>query len=232
MPDKPKYTVIVPAAGVGKRMLANKPKQYLTIAGKTILEHTLTNLISHPQIHHIVLALHPDDPYFGELELHDNSWLSRVHGGKERADSVLAGLIYLSQERWVLVHDAARPCVKHRDLDRLLAIAQQGEIGGILASPVRDTMKRANAVKTDVIERTEDRDNLWHALTPQFFPLQVLRESLCAALKAKASITDEASAIEWANGQVKLIEGSDSNIKITHPDDLALAEYYLTRDQK
>ena len=229
MTNKPQLTAVVPAAGVGKRMGSNIPKQYLTLAGKSVIEHTLERLISHPQINKVVVALSPTDPYFAELEISQNPAIKRVEGGKERADSVLAGLQSIQGDGWVLVHDAARPCVSHQDLDKLFAVADNGKTGGILATPVRDTMKRASTANPNMISHTENRDNLWHALTPQFFPTVELTRALTAALAQGASITDEASAIEWAGGEVMLIEGSSSNIKITRPDDLALAEYYLTR---
>lgn len=210
-------------------MQADRPKQYLSLAGKTVLEHTLQQLISHPQIQKIVIALSVDDPYFGTLPCHQEKWLERVDGGKERADSVLAGLNALGEEKWVLVHDAARPCITHQDLDKLLSLANRGNDGGILATPVRDTMKRASQSSANRVSHTESRDHLWHALTPQFFPLSELRSALQAALEQDVNITDEASAIEWQGGSVHLVEGSASNIKITHPDDLALAEFYLQR---
>lgn len=233
MPPIESYCAIVPAAGVGKRMRADRPKQYLQIFGKTVLEHTLENLISHPQIEHIVLALHPQDPYFDELHCSGAQWLTRVDGGKERADSVLNGIKYVAANMqdsdWVLVHDAARPCLNHQDLNKLFALQQSG-LGGILAAPVRDTMKRAQKTSPSSIAKTVERSGLWHALTPQFFPLNQLKNALSQALEANADITDEASAMEWANHQVKLIEGSDKNIKITRPDDLALASFYLSQE--
>ena len=225
------YTVVVPAAGVGKRMQADRPKQYLSLAGKTVLEHTLHRLISHPQVERIVLALHPQDPYFADLSCSTESWLTRVAGGQERADSVLAGLNAINDCDWVLVHDAARPCITHADLDKLISLAQRGSSGGILATPVRDTMKRATEHHPEQVSHTESRNHLWHALTPQFFPLQQLRKALSRALAQGVEITDEASAIEWQGGKVNLITGSASNIKITHPDDLALAEFYLRQGQ-
>lgn len=232
MPNSPQYTVVVPAAGVGKRMQADRPKQYLSLAGKTVLEHTLQRLISHPQINHIVLALHPHDPYFADLSCSHQDWLTRVDGGKERADSVLAGLNAIDGCEWVLVHDAARPCISHTDLNNLIALAEKGTSGGILASPVRDTMKRATADHPEQVSHTESRNNLWHAFTPQFFRLDQLRNALSQALAQGVEITDEASAIEWQGGQVNLIAGSASNIKITQPDDLALAEFYLQKGQQ
>ncbi|MBN7818383.1 2-C-methyl-D-erythritol 4-phosphate cytidylyltransferase [Bowmanella yangjiangensis] len=224
-PSKQQFTVVVPAAGVGKRMQTDVPKQYLPILGKTLLEQCLDNLIAHPRIKHIVVALHPRDPYFADLPVAKAPWLTRVDGGKERADSVLAGLNVLDDE-WVLVHDAARPCLPHQDLDALLALAD-GEQGGILAYAVRDTMKQAD--KTGCVAATLDRSNMWHALTPQFFPLAVLRDALTKALNAQAVITDEASAMEWAGQSVKLVEANPCNIKVTQPVDLMLAEFYLSK---
>jgi len=220
------YPVVVPAAGVGKRMQADKPKQYLEIAGKTILEHTLENLHRHPMINEVIVVLQPEDPYFSELTIASAPWLTVVAGGAQRSDSVLAGLQYLPPgDGWVLVHDAARPCVSHQDLDSLLSLAEHSEVGGILAMPVRDTMKRAGA--DNVINLTVAREDLWHALTPQFFPLTQLREALEKAVLDKVAITDEASAIEYMGGKVKLLEGSATNIKVTHPEDLLLAAFYL-----
>ncbi|WP_416307938.1 2-C-methyl-D-erythritol 4-phosphate cytidylyltransferase [Neptunicella sp. SCSIO 80796] len=223
------YTVVVPAAGVGKRMQADRPKQYLHIAGKTLLEHSLERLIQHPQIDKIIVALDKHDPYFEDLPIAQSDWLIRVEGGKERADSVLAGLKAMNTAEWVLVHDAARPCLSRNDLNKLLALSQGG-IGGLLATPVRDTMKRANS--DSKVLKTESRVNLWHALTPQFFPYQQLLDALQQGLDSGLEITDEASAIEAFGGEVILVEGSATNIKVTHPDDLQLAEFYLSHLQR
>ncbi|WP_088329852.1 2-C-methyl-D-erythritol 4-phosphate cytidylyltransferase [Lacimicrobium sp. SS2-24] len=218
------YTAVVPGAGIGTRMRSSVPKQYLKLAGKTILEHCLENLITHPRIDRIVLCLQPQDPWFKQLELTDKKWLTTVEGGAQRADSVLNGLAEVTDSQWVLVHDAARPCLPHKDLDMLLTLADK-EHGGILAMPVRDTMKRAN--EQGLVTHTEDRNHLWHALTPQFFRCAELKSALTQALAKGVQITDEASAIEWAGGQVQLVPGNPCNIKITHPEDLALAEFYL-----
>jgi 2-C-methyl-D-erythritol 4-phosphate cytidylyltransferase len=225
------YTVVVPAAGVGKRMGGDIPKQYLQLAGKTLLEHTLNNLIKHPLIDKVVLVLGPDDNYFKETPLSNAHWIETVHGGKERADSVLAGLTHVLSHHstkgdWILVHDAARPCVKHQDISQLLLL-RSGLSGGILAAPVRDTMKRAFEDNSR-IQKTVDRNNLWHALTPQFFPMDELFSALKSGLELKLNITDEASAMEHAGYPVRLIESDASNIKVTRPDDLRLAEFYLT----
>ena len=222
------FTVVVPAAGIGKRMGAERPKQYLHIAGKCILEHTLHNLLAHPQIGRVIVVLHPDDQHFSQLQIAADRRIKVVIGGAERSDSVLAGLQHVDHsESWVLVHDAARPCLHPDDLSRLLALASEGEVGGILAVPVRDTMKRSDT-QLNVL-KTESRDNLWHALTPQFFPLMQLKRALQTAQSEGRAITDEASAIEYLGGQVKLVEGRASNIKVTQPDDLQLASYFLTQ---
>lgn len=225
-PSKDVFCAVVPAAGIGKRMQSAVPKQYLALTDRTILEHCLWNLIAHPRIDRIILALHPQDHWFEKLELAGAPWLTVVEGGNERADSVLNGLQAVAEDEWVLVHDAARPCLPHTDIDKLLALTE-GQQGGILATPVRDTMKRAN--EQGLIMRTESREHLWHALTPQLFPCQQLKQALSEVLAQKVHITDEASAIEWAGGEVRLVQGDPCNIKITHPEDLALAEFYLRR---
>lgn len=228
MTSTTQFTVVVPAAGIGKRMGASCPKQYLPIAGKSIIEHTLSNLLAHPQIGQVVVVLHPEDSYFKQLDIAADPRITLVSGGDERSDSVLAGLNRVDMdEHWVLVHDAARPCLHHQDLSQLLQLAEQGETGGILATPVRDTMKRAD--QQGKVLKTESREHLWHALTPQFFPLAQLIAALSKAQAQQVPITDEASAIEFSGGQVKLVEGRASNIKVTQPEDLQLATYYLTR---
>lgn len=224
---------VVPAAGVGSRMQADRPKQYLTLAGKTILEHTLITLASHPEIARVVVAISADDPYFPTLSCANAPWLTVVTGGKERADSVLAAVQTLQEDDWALVHDAARPCLSHDDIDALLAVCDDPAVaGGILATPVRDTMKRASdASGVPHIQHTESRENLWHALTPQLFKARELGAALVSALERGAAITDEASAMELAGYPVALIDGNPANIKITRPADLPLAEFYLHQRQ-
>jgi 2-C-methyl-D-erythritol 4-phosphate cytidylyltransferase len=229
----PRYNVVVPAAGIGKRMQADCPKQYLKIAGKTVIEHTLNNLLKHPSINQVIVVLNAQDQTFKQLSIADHPAIKTVLGGKERCDSVLAGLNFLSQdEQWVLVHDAARPCLAQTDLTALLQLAELGNKGGILATPVRDTMKRGQSSKCgsqQIVKHTESRENLWHALTPQFFQLAVLKQALEYAMDQQALITDEASAVELLGKEVVLIAGKASNIKITQPEDLLLAEFYLTQ---
>ncbi|TMX43831.1 2-C-methyl-D-erythritol 4-phosphate cytidylyltransferase [Vibrio sp. Hep-1b-8] len=223
---------VVPAAGVGSRMQADRPKQYLKISGKTILEHTVEKLLTHTLVDKVIVAISDDDPYFPQLNLANNPEVIRVSGGKERADSVLSALDYIESNQlaqWAMVHDAARPCVDLNDIDNLIKVAITNQLGGILATPVRDTMKRANAQQN--IDHTVDREALWHALTPQLFKTQPLRYALSQALDQGGPITDEASAIEWLGEKPALVHGRADNIKITQPEDLALAEFYLTRNK-
>ncbi|MCL1140173.1 2-C-methyl-D-erythritol 4-phosphate cytidylyltransferase [Shewanella pneumatophori] len=226
MSQTPKQIIaIVPAAGIGSRMGAEIPKQYLMLNEQTILGHTLDCLLSHPKIDKVIVAINPSDDYFADLPQASHPKLQCVSGGKERADSVLAGLNLADEGAWALVHDAARPCLTHQDIDKLIASATVHPQGAILAAPVRDTMKRTNA--EGVITTTVCRDQLWHALTPQFFPVKALTHHLTAALAAGALITDEASAMEWAGIMPAVVTGRADNIKVTHPDDLQLASLFL-----
>ncbi|MFM2588831.1 2-C-methyl-D-erythritol 4-phosphate cytidylyltransferase [Vibrio sp. TBV020] len=223
---------VVPAAGVGSRMKADRPKQYLLINQRTVLEHTVEKLLRHPAISKVIVAITDGDPYFPELSLASNPQVIRVSGGKERADSVLSALHYVEKHQladWVMVHDAARPCVDLADIERLIECAYANQLGGILAAPVKDTMKRSN--QNQDIDHTVDREALWHALTPQMFKTQMLTQALADALKQGVQITDEASAIEWLERKPALVQGRSDNIKITQPEDLALAEFYLNRNK-
>ncbi|MCE0847101.1 2-C-methyl-D-erythritol 4-phosphate cytidylyltransferase [Buttiauxella sp. A2-C1_F] len=226
--SSPDVIAVVPAAGIGSRMQTECPKQYLKIGDKTILEHAVASLMAHPRVAHVVIAISPTDSWFASLPLASNPNITVINGGAQRADSVLAGLNVVQGAQWVLVHDAARPCLHQDDLARLLAITETSKIGGILAAPVRDTMKRGEPGK-NLIAHTVDREDLWHALTPQLFPLELLRSCLQRALDEHASITDEASALEYCGFHPELISARADNIKVTRPEDLALAEFYLTR---
>ncbi|MFK7159549.1 2-C-methyl-D-erythritol 4-phosphate cytidylyltransferase [Marinospirillum sp. MEB164] len=230
------YWWVVPAAGIGQRMQADRPKQYLELAGRTLLATTLLRCHQLLPQARLVLALHPDDRWWpacrAELEQAAPELdLMTTQGGAERADSVLAALDYLqphaAAEDWVLVHDAARPCLDAADLKRLLQ--QASPIGGLLACPLADTLKQATAQQT--VARTLDRRHLWQALTPQMFPYQALRCALQRALAAGATLTDEASALEWSGLEPQLVIGRRDNIKITHPEDLALAEFLLAQQK-
>lgn len=218
-------TAIVPAAGIGSRMGADCPKQYLQLAGQTILEHTLGALLSHPAIARVIVALAPHDRWFDALPVATDPRVLRVEGGAERAFSVLNAL-HMAEGEWVLVHDAARPCLTHGDLDRLIATAIQCG-GAILGSRVRDTMKRSDAMGN--ILGTVDREQLWHALTPQMFPARPLLRALEEGLALGATITDEASAMERAGFTVRMVEGRADNIKVTRPEDLSLAGLFLSQ---
>ena len=168
MTSNRKIIAVVPAAGIGSRMQADKPKQYLPIHGQPILQHTLNVLLSYPHISQIVLAVAADDPYIAQLNLTQNPKITLVEGGETRADSVLNGLNAIQNAGtnvWVMVHDAARPCLTHGDLDKLLQI--EDDNGAILAIPATDTIKRA--LPSQQIAHTEDRSQLWLAQTPQFF---------------------------------------------------------------
>ena len=226
--SSPDVIAVVPAAGIGSRMQTECPKQYLKIGDKTILEHAVASLMAHPRVAHVVIAISPTDSWFASLPLASNPNITVIKGGAQRADSVLAGLNVVQGAQWVLVHDAARPCLHSDDLTRLLAITETSKIGGILAAPVRDTMKRGEPGKS-LIAHTVDREELWQALTPPLFPLELLRSCLQRALDEHASITDEASALEYCGFHPELISARADNIKVTRPEDLALAEFYLTR---
>ncbi|MBT0727983.1 2-C-methyl-D-erythritol 4-phosphate cytidylyltransferase [Rosenbergiella australiborealis] len=221
---------VVPAAGIGSRMQSSCPKQYLSIGSKTLLEHSIAALFQHPLITKVIVALHPDDDHFTSLPIANDPRISYVVGGATRAESVLAGLAAIAPQasQWVVVHDAARPCLTKDDLARLLALTTHSKVGGLLATPVKDTMKRAIVGESRVAHSVE-RADLWHALTPQLFPLELLRECLQQALYQGKAITDEASALEHCGYHPELVDGRSDNIKVTRPEDLALAEFYLSQ---
>ncbi|MDG1121648.1 MAG: 2-C-methyl-D-erythritol 4-phosphate cytidylyltransferase [Glaciecola sp.] len=232
--DVSPITVIVPAAGIGSRMAAATAKQYLTLGQKTVIAHTLELLVNHPRIASVIVALHPQDQQFPQLSIANHPKISCVNGGAERVDSVLNGLATLGENQWVMVHDAARPCLTHEDINKLLATIDELSVNGatvdgaILAKPAIDTMKQTE-LGSHTIGTTVDRETLWHALTPQLFNSQVLQDAIERAQQQNLTITDEASAMEHAGYHVKLVQGHASNIKITMPEDLALAEFYLTQ---
>ncbi|MDH5446780.1 MAG: 2-C-methyl-D-erythritol 4-phosphate cytidylyltransferase [Gammaproteobacteria bacterium] len=227
--SKHTYWAIVPAAGIGKRMGSDIPKQYLKLHGKTIIEHTLQRLSQIELIEGIVVAIAKDDPWWPELNLDLTKPLNVVHGGTERCHTVQNGLYALkgkcTSDDWVLVHDAARPCVRIDDINMMIQSLNRHESGGLLGMPVRDTMKRTN--QKNQVQKTVDRDNLWHALTPQMFRYGLLNQALEQALNDQFLVTDEASAMEHAGFSPLMLEGHGDNIKITRPEDLALADFYL-----
>ncbi|MBP8172958.1 MAG: 2-C-methyl-D-erythritol 4-phosphate cytidylyltransferase [Aeromonadaceae bacterium] len=221
------FSVVVPAAGVGSRMGASCPKQYLPLAGKFLIEHTLERLLGHPKVEQVIVAISASDTFFSTLAVASHPRVITTLGGAERADSVLNGLALVTSE-WVMVHDAARPCITHQDLDLLIREAVTPD-GALLGSRVRDTMKRTD--QHGLIQKTVDREQLWHALTPQFFPTSLLRSALVKGKEHGAVITDEASAMELAGFRPKMVEGRADNIKVTRPEDLALAALYLQQQE-
>lgn len=229
MQTKPRYWAVIPAAGVGRRMEANKPKQYIELLGKTVLEHTLETFINFASIEKVAVVVSKEDPYWPELELSKHSKILTVIGGNERCHSVLNGLLHLKSfaedNDWVMVHDAARPCIDNEQLQDLVEHISEHPVGGILAYPVRDTMKRSN--DNNQIVETVDRENLWHAMTPQMFRLKKLTEALQSALENDSIVTDEAQAIELTSVKPLLIPAQLYTNKITHIGDLKLAEDYL-----
>ncbi|WKX27285.1 2-C-methyl-D-erythritol 4-phosphate cytidylyltransferase [Tatumella ptyseos] len=224
---------VLPAAGIGSRMQSSCPKQYLSIGSKTLLEHSIAALIDHPAIHGVIVALHPEDDRFQQLPIARDPRVRSVIGGATRAESVLAGLsaIDTNAVSWVLVHDAARPCLARQDLERLIALTTHSTVGGLLATPAKDTMKRAVSAEQRV-QHSVERADLWHALTPQLFPLSLLKQCLEQALQRGEEITDESSALELAGYQPMLVEGRSDNLKVTRPEDLALATFYLSQQHQ
>jgi len=231
---------IVPAAGIGRRMQSAIPKQYLPLNGRPVLEYAINALLANHHVSGLVIALQPDDVYWADVKVLSQKPVIRAAGGQERSDSVLNALRALSQlaeynpdSDWVMVHDAVRPCLRQQDIDKLVSEVDADINGGLLALPVRDTMKRqrcdSSAVKT--VAETIERENLWHALTPQYFPAAALSKALQDAQQNKKNITDESSAMELAGFSPRLIQGYEDNIKITRPDDLRLASLYLQSRQ-
>lgn len=231
--EQPRAWVVVPAAGSGSRMGGDKPKQYLELASLPILIHTLLRLNGDARVSGICVVVSDGDPYWPQLTLPPLScalWVAL--GGSQRCYSVLNGINKLldqgaKRSDWVLVHDAARPCLALKDLARLLDELWSDSIGGILATAASDTLKRTD--QAGRILQTVDRSNVWRAQTPQMFRVGMLFDALTQALAKKVEVTDEAQALELAGWQPKIVESSDDNIKITRPADLVLAEAIMNR---
>jgi 2-C-methyl-D-erythritol 4-phosphate cytidylyltransferase len=227
----PRHYAIVPAAGSGSRFGSEKPKQYLDLLGRPLIYHTLAALTACPDIERVWVVLAPDDPWWPQYD-----WSGLGHkletvrcGGATRAESVTNGLqaaaMVATDDDWILVHDAARPCLSAAMLERLFTELADDPVGGILAVPVADTVKRADAEQR--VAATEPRDGLWQAQTPQMFRYGQLQKSL----KNEISVTDEAGAIEAAGLKPKLVRGDSTNLKVTWPADLALAAMILRARQ-
>ena len=223
--------IVIPAAGVGKRMGRDVPKQYLELRGKPIIAHAIERLAGFPGVQGVMVAISETDAYWNDVSMTLDVPLWTATGGVERCHSVLNALtdlgLHAREDDWVLVHDAARPCVRSTDLEKLVGTLKDDTVGGLLAMPVRDTMKRAG--DDGRVVTTEPREGLWHALTPQMFRLGMLRHALEEAIEAEELVTDESAAIERAGHRPRLVEGHGDNLKITRPEDLALAEFFLQR---
>jgi 2-C-methyl-D-erythritol 4-phosphate cytidylyltransferase len=238
----PEFHALVPAAGFGARMGHELPKQYLPLAGKPMIAHALETLCACPDIATVFVVLAPDDTLFHEYDWsHCGEKLQPLYcGGATRAESVSNGLLAseLEPDDWVLVHDAARPCLTQAHLAKLIAELRDDAVGGILAVPVADTLKRADARQR--IVSTEPREGLWQAQTPQMFRAGLLEQALMQCLapreeqcaggcirRASGGVTDEASAVEALGLQPRLVESESTNFKVTYPQDLLLAELLL-----
>ena len=224
-----KIWAVVPAAGVGSRIGGNVPKQYLDINGKKIIEHILERLATHHRIAGIVVAISRRDHYWADIDVPGDMPVIRVDGGIERQHSVLNALLRLKEfarsDDWVLVHDAARPCIRHDDIDKLITAVVAHAVGGILGVTAADTMKRVDEHRQ--IIATVNRSGLWHAQTPQMFRLEQLIEAIRHAIDINAPVTDEASAMELRGLSPLIVEGHRDNIKITEPNDLIQAAMFL-----
>jgi 2-C-methyl-D-erythritol 4-phosphate cytidylyltransferase len=230
------YVALIPAAGAGARMAAGMPKQYLSLAGRPMLYHAIC-CVARPPVETVFVVLSPDDQTFSTLDL--GEFAGRVEplycGGETRRDSVQNGLVAamsaVDPDDWVLVHDAARPCLPRADLERLIAELADDAVGGLLAVPVAETVKRAadDAAGVARVAATEDREKLWLAQTPQMFRAALLGEALRAA---RGNVTDEASAVEMLGLAPRLVTGSRRNLKVTYAEDVAIAESLLALEHR
>lgn len=214
-------------------MGSERPKQYLEINGRTLLQHTLERLGGMACFERIVLVLSPQDTWWPtiaqQLPMEIQQRLLVTTGGSQRADSVVNGLQALQDsaqpQDWILVHDVVRPCIHRSDVERLIDAVQNEIAGGLLATPVRDTLKRSSALQ--VVEHTVDRNNLWCAATPQMFRYELLQQALRKVAASGQVVTDEAEAMEASGHQVKLVQGRADNLKVTYAQDLQLAALIL-----
>lgn len=222
----------MPAAGSGSRFGGTLPKQYQQVGGRSVIERAAGPFLADPRCQGVVIALDPADAHFDRLPLAAEQRVRRVGGGRQRCDSVRHALdaVPAADADWVLVHDAARPCITRAAVDDLLSACAPDPVGGLLAVPVADTLKRADS--SGRVLETPPRAGLWRALTPQMFRLGMLREALASALAAGREPTDEAQVIEWLGHAPRLVAGDPGNIKITTAADLALASAWLARENQ
>ena len=227
------FWVVIPAAGIGHRFGSGCPKQYALLSGQPLLKYTVDIFLQATWVKGIMLVLHAQDEFWPKLYERPHSRLMTTVGGEQRVDSVLQGLLALegkaNENDWVLVHDAARPCLRLQSLQHLIIECQHHSVGGLLGRPVTQTIKIVN--EEGCVEKTQAREALWEAQTPQMFRYGLLRSALDSLTQEEISqITDEASAIERLGYQPHMVLGEASNLKVTYAEDLALAEWYLKQE--
>jgi len=225
---------IIPAAGIGERMKASKPKQYLKVGDRTILGITLDKFLSYDSVELVVLVISPSDQYFQDLRYIDHEKIVVIDGCDERVGSVHNALTFLfdnglPDNTAILVHDAARPCVTHSDIDKVYHSFKQSNKPAFLAVPVVDTLHKID--DNQHVEGPVDRSDLVRALTPQVSAFIDLHNAIKSAIENKLPVTDDISALKLAGHEVEVVFGRNDNIKITEPDDLALAEFYIERQK-
>jgi 2-C-methyl-D-erythritol 4-phosphate cytidylyltransferase len=224
-----RYFLVIPAAGSGRRFASSSPKQYAPLGSSTVIEHALAPFEADPDCAGIVVALAVQDSEWPAIAARRTRLIETAAGGEQRAHSVRNALralaAHVRDDDWIMVHDAARPCFTSADLAVLKRELAPHPVGGLLAVPLADTLKRALERGSHVthVDGTLDRDGLWRAATPQVFRFGVLLRALEAALDAGRLPTDEAQAIEWSGQRPRLVAGRADNIKVTTADDLALA---------
>ncbi len=234
------YWLLFPAAGRGERMESKVPKQYLPLAGKNVIAHALAPFDGNPLIQCILVLLAPHDGYWSHEAPQMSKPVQLVEGGPRRVDSVLNGLRALDKVAqpgdWVLIHDAARPCLTGGDLEKLLLSVHADPVGGMLAAPVRESLQRSGEPDRDGVKRVEtgiDGRHVWRALSPQMFRYSLLRDAVEASAASGEDPVDEVSAVERAGHHPHIVEGRSDNIRVIFPEDLALAETILrTREAR
>lgn len=224
--------VIIPAAGTGRRFGGQTPKQYLLLQGKPIIAHVIDFFSEQSLVERITVAVHPEDHLWRRLGVFEDPKVRVVHGGEARFQSVLLSLESLSElcrsQDWVLVHDAVRPCLSESEFTDLIETCRDSEVGGLLGTPVVDTLK---IVQADIVQSTLPREQVWKAQTPQMFRYGRLKEALNAVIDQDTQVTDEASAIEGLGYHPIMVKGKSTNLKITRPEDLELASLYLGNNE-
>jgi 2-C-methyl-D-erythritol 4-phosphate cytidylyltransferase len=225
---------VVPAAGQGSRFGAALPKQYVPLLGRPLISWTLSALLDERSLAGVVVALSPGDKHWPSVPESADPRVRTCKGGARREHSVANALEALAAEAqdtdWVLVHDAARPCLRHDDLQALFDELRSDAVGGLLAIPVSDTLKRADDESR--VSETVPREAFWRALTPQMFRYGLIKRALGLCLERERAVTDEASAVECLGLRPRLVRGHADNIKVTNPEDAALAEAILRNKTK